>query len=302
MSKILIIGANGFLGTNILQFRNNFDFKDQNISFVAADLENSYIPREIPFFHINITNPEDLFKKIIKISPDIVILTAAMTDVDKNEELKELASKINTEAPINIMKTCKQTDSKLVFLSTDFVFDGFSKEGNYDERDEPNPINHYGKTKYEAEQAIINSEIEFLICRTAVLYGWNKRKLNFITWILNKLQNNEKITIVTNQINNATFVRNLAQILLKLIEKDTKGIYHTVGDGALSRFEMALKCAQIFNLDEALIIPIDHFKQKAKRPKNAGLNISKLKKLIGSELKIFSLDDGLKYMKKNMTD
>ena len=215
MTKILIIGANGFLGTNILQFRNSNYLINQGIDFITADLKNTHIPQEIPFHYIDITNQEDVYKKMIKISPDIVLITAAMTDVDKNEELKELASKINTKAPINVMKACKKTNSKLVFMSTDFVFDGISKEGNYNEEDIPNPLNNYGKTKFEAEQAITNSEVEFLICRTAVLYGWNKRKLNFITWILNKLQQNEKITIVTTQINNATFVRNLAQILLK---------------------------------------------------------------------------------------
>ena len=109
---------------------------------------------------------------------------------------------------------------------------------------------------------IINSGIDFLICRTAVLYGWNYAKLNFIIWILNKLKQNEKTSIVSNQINSPTYIKNLAEIILRLIEKDAKGIYHTAGDVILSRYEMALLCAEVFNYNNELIVPIDSIKQK----------------------------------------
>ena len=94
-------------------------------------------------------------------------------------------------------------------------------------------------------------------------------------------------------------MKNLAEILIKLIEKDAKGIYHTVGDCTLNRYEMALKCAEVFELNKELITNIDSMEQKAIRPKNAGLDISKLKNLIGSELKIYNLEDGLNYMKNH---
>ena len=296
---ILIIGANGFLGSNILQLRKVKEIMDLNYEFLAADIKNSNIPIDVTFYHINITNPQDILKKIEIVSPDVILLTAAMTNVDQNEVDKDLATAINTDGPKNVLEACKKTDSKLVFMSTDFIFDGISKEGNYNENDTPNPLSYYAKTKYNAEQAIITSEIEYTICRTAVLYGWNKKKQNFITWIINKLLQNEPIQIVTDQLNSPTFVKNLAEILLKLIEKDAKGIYHTVGDCTLNRYEMALKCAEVFNLKKELISPIERFKQKAIRPKNAGLNISKLKRLIGSDLKIYNLDDGLNYMKNH---
>ncbi|MHA1376701.1 MAG: SDR family oxidoreductase [Promethearchaeota archaeon] len=297
--KILIIGANGFLGSNILQLSKIKEVMDLNYQFLAADIENSNIPIDVTFYHIDITNPQDTLKKIEVISPDVLLLTAAMTNVDQNEIDRELATTINTQGPKNVLEACKKTDSKLVFISTDFVFDGISKEGNYNENDIPNPLSYYAKTKYKAEQAIVNSEVDYLICRTAVLYGWNKKKQNFITWIINKLKLNEQIQIVTDQFNSPTFVKNLAEILIKLIEKDAKGIYHTVGDCTLNRYEIALKCAKIFNLNKNLISPIKSIKQKALRPKNAGLNISKLKRLIGSDLKIYNLDDGLNYMKNH---
>jgi len=296
--KILIIGANGFLGTNLIQYRDRNRKIYQDYFFIAADLQNNNVEKAIPFHFIDITNHESTYKKIVKISPDIIILTAAMTDVDQNEIDKDLAIRINTEGPKNVLAACKKTNSKLIFMSTDFVFDG-KKQGNYSENDLPNPLSHYAKTKYDAEQAIINSEVDYLICRTAVLYGWNPNKLNFITWILDKLQKNEKLRIITSQINNPTYVKNLAEIILKMIEKNSKGIYHTAGNGALSRYEMALKCAEIFNFNKNLITPINNIEQKALRPENAGLDITKLKQLIGTDISVYSLEEGLRDMKNN---
>ena len=297
LQKILIIGANGFLGKNILRTRHKNKTLSEEFTFIAADLQNDNIEENLPFWFIDITNDNDTLKKIIKISPDIIILTAAMTDVDQNEREKDLATKINTDGPKNVIEACKKLDAKLLFLSTDFVFDGF-KQGYYTEEDIPNPLSHYAKTKNDAELAIIQSDIDYIICRTAVLYGWNSEKFNFITWLIDKLEKNEHVKLVKNQINNPTYVRNLSEIILKLIEKDAKGIYHTVGSEALNRYEMALKCAEIFYLNKELINPIENFIQLAIRPKNAALDVTKLKKILGSDVAIFSLLDGLKDMKQ----
>ena len=299
MKKILLIGANGFLGKEILSLFAHEPRINNNYAIFASDIERSQIPKKIPFNYIDITNPDISMQKILEVTPDYVILTAAMTNVDQCEVDKELATKINTEGPKNIIKACEELDSKLIFLSTDFVFDGMKKTGLYSEEDIPNPLSHYGKTKYKAELAIMNSDLEYIICRTAVLYGWNPQKLNFITWILKKLEQNQSIKIVTNQINSPTLVNNLAEIILELIQKDTNGIYHTAGDSALNRYEMAIKCAEVFDMDKSLISSIENLEQTAIRPKNAGLDISKLKSLIGSDLSVYNLEDGLKYMRDN---
>ncbi len=295
LKEVIVIGANGFLGTNLFKIRN------QNLNLIAADLDNSNLPSDIPFHVIDITNYEQMEKKITKLSPDIILLIAAMTDVDQCEVDRKLAIKINVEGTLNTVKICKKTNSKLVFLSTDFIFDGIKRRGyTYKETDIPNPLSYYARTKYKAELNIFSSGVEYLICRTAVLYGWNKKRLNFITWILDNLKQNQSISIVRNQINSPTFIINLAEIILKLIEKDAKGIYHTAGDCVLNRYEMALNCAEIFEYNINLINPVDSFKQKAIRPKNAGLDLTKLKKFLGTELKIFNLHDGLVYMKNHL--
>ncbi len=301
--KVIVIGANGFLGTNIFKFRNSELVSNQNLNLVAADLDNTNLPSDISFYSIDITNYEQLDKKITKLSPDIIILTAAMTNVDQCEANKKLATKINVMGSLNVVKVCKKTNSKLVFLSTDFIFDGIRKKGySYKERDIPNPLCHYAKTKHKAELIIFSSGIEYLICRTAVLYGWNKEKLNFITWILNNLEQNKPLSIVTDQINSPTFIVNLVQIILKLIEKNAKGIYHTAGNCTLNRYEIALKCAELFEYNKKLITPIDSIEQNAIRPKNVALDINKLKRLIELELKIYNLEEGLIYMKEHRND
>lgn len=301
LNKILIIGGNGFLGRELLNFREDKKTIEENYSLIAADLHNHHMEQDIPFHIMDITNAQKTMEKVTKIRPSITILTAAMTNVDQCEINKKLATKINLEGTINVLNACKKINSKLIFISTDFIFDGAKENGNYSENDVPNPLNHYAKTKYDAELFIMDSDTEYLICRASVLYGWNKWKLNFITWILENLEHEQKMSIVKNQINSPTYVKSLAQIIFKLIEKDAKGIYHTAGDCALSRYQIALKCAEIFEYNNGLIAPINSIKQKALRPANVSLNINKLKSLIGSELKSFTLVDGLIDMKEYNT-
>ena len=291
--KVLVIGANGFLGSYLMTFKYLHTFQRRGVSLIASDLDNSHLSQNILFYKFDITNAKKTERKILEINPQVIILIASMTDVDQCEIDKNLANKINVEGPKNVINVCNKIDSKLVFLSTDFIFDGTKENGLYRENDIPNPLNHYAKTKYEAEKLIRNSELNYLICRTSVLYGWNKWKLNFVTWIIEQLKQNKNISIVMNQINSPTYIENLAQIIFKLIEKEAKGIYHTTGDCILSRYEIALKTAEIFGYNRNLIKPITNLKQKATRPENVSLDITKLKSIIDSELKILNLEEGL---------
>ncbi|MGQ4875841.1 MAG: SDR family oxidoreductase [Promethearchaeia archaeon] len=298
--KILIIGANSFLGRALIECKIKNQIINNEYFIIAASLGKKIFSQKIPFYNVDITNIKSVDNLFNKINPNIAILTAAMTNVDECEINKEKAILINYKGTVNVINAIKNSDIKLIFLSTDFIFDGKKKDGLYNENDKPNPISNYGLTKYMAEQAIIESNIDFLICRTAVLYGWDDYKLNFITWIINKLRNKEKIRIVRTQRNSPTFVKNLAEIIYKLIEKNASGIYHTAGDGVYSRYEMALKCAEFFDFEKENIIPVDKIQQHAPRPENAGLDISKLKNFLGKKFKIYSLEDGLLEMRKEI--
>jgi len=145
----------------------------------------------------------------------------------------------------------------------------------------------------------MNVTSDYLICRSAVLYGWFPYRLNFITWILNNLEEGNSINITTNQINSPTFANNLAEILVYLIDYEKSEVIHSAGDCAINRYEIAIKCADIFEFSHQLIKPINFFEQKATRPKNASLNISKLKKILGNKLKVFNLEEGLNFMKEH---
>ncbi len=296
MQKVLIIGANGFLGSKLIYYIQNEKYNHKFIP-IASDIQNNRIPKEIDFKSIDITNREKTIETIKKINPNTVILTAAYTNVDECEDKKRFAHDLNILGSENVALGCKKINSKIIFLSTDFVFDG--KKGDYSETEDPKPLNYYAKTKFEGEKRITKTGIDYIICRTAVLYGWYPYRKNFITWILNNLENGNKINIITNQINSPTLANNLAEILLHLIDHNKSEIIHTVGDCALNRYEMAVKCAEIFNFSKNLIQPIKFFKQKAIRPKNASLNISKLKKILGNKLKVLDLDEGLNFMKEH---
>lgn len=298
MQKILVIGANGLLGTKLISLLSNEKYS-RSFNLIAADVQRdlNLIPESVNYKYIDITDKENIDKTFFKIRPNIVILTAAYTDVDGSEDNRETAYEINAVGPGNVALACRRRASKLIHISTDFVFDG--EKGDYSEEDNPNPLSYYAITKLEGEKRVIESGADFLICRTAVLYGWYSNRLNFITWILENLKKGKEITITTDQINSPTYANNLAEILLHLTEYRESKIIHTVGDCALNRYEMALKCAEIFNYSKDLIHPTDSFKQKAIRPKKSSLNVSKLKNILGNKIKVCTLEDGLNFMKNH---
>jgi dTDP-4-dehydrorhamnose reductase len=290
MYKILVTGAAGLLGNKIVKLHS------EDYTIIGAYNKNK------PDFKNSVQL--DILKKrqfsiIEKIKPDIIIHTAGITNVDYCEDHREDAWKINVEGTKNIIDISKKIGSKIIFISTDYIFDG--KNGPYQEEDEPNPINWYGKTKLEAEKLVESSNLEYIITRTTVLYGLDKYKLNFVTWIINELKNGRKIRVVTDQYGTPTLADNMAEILLQLILKDKQGIYNVVGSDLINRYQFALEIEKFFNLTEGLIIPIktDELNQKAPRPKKGGLKVNKIK----SELNInpLGIKDGLLIIKKQMT-
>ena len=181
--------------------------------------------------------------------------------------------------------------TKLVYVSTDFVFDG--KKGMYTEKDECNPLNWYGKTKLEGEKRVAALD-DYVIARTSVLYGWHKR-LNFVTWVIHQLQYNHPIRIVTDQYTCPTLADNLAACLLELSAKG-QGLYHVAGSERINRYAFALKIAHTFKLDVNLITPIcsEELNQKAHRPKDSSMSIKKVIPVIDTVL--LNIDEGLKRM------
>ena len=228
---------------------------------------------------------------IYEIKPEVIIHTAALTNVDECETNKELAYKINAEGTKKVAEIAKELGSFLIYVSTDYVFSG--DKGKYKEEDEPNPIDYYGYTK------LLGEKYCECIARPCVIYGAKPAsgKVNFALWLMNNLRNEEEVKIVTDQFITPTLNTNLAKMLLGVAERELKGIFHLAGATRVSRYDFALRIAKEFELDESLITPsrMAEMKWIASRPKDSSLDTSKASKYLKE--KPYDLDKALENLK-----
>jgi len=284
----LITGASGLLGNKIVKLVKK-DYR-------AIPLHNTK-PLYPNSLKLDVTNQKQVSDLFSRLKPKVVVHTAAETNVDKCETQKKLSWKINVDGTRNIAEACQKSGAKLLYISTDYVFNG--KKGNYNEEDEPNPINYYGITKLEGEKQIISHCRNHVILRTSVLYGWHPWKQNFVTWIINTLKQNKELTVVEDHYNTPTLADNLAEMALEAVQKDLQGLYHASGSERISRYEFAKQTAKIFNLDQSLVKPIKMSQLTAwiaKRPRDSSLNTDKIQKQL--KTKPLSITEGLNRMKK----
>ena len=246
----------------------------------------TYNTNKITFDNVNSTrinllgNQKMLIDLIKEVQPDIVVNTAAQRSVDLCETDHKIADKLHIDITQDITQACKDIDSKLVYISTDAVFQGELNK-KYTELDQPNPINYYGKTKLQAEQITLNTSPKNVVLRTAVIYGWHE-KSRFTNWIIQTLKENHVVDPFTDQYNTPTLVDDLVKSLLNIFEKNISGIFHATGKSCLNRYEFALVLANTFGFDTKLIKPITskEKKQDAPRPISTCLDSTKLEKLI----------------------
>ena len=287
--RLLVTGASGLLGSKIVGLAR------EDYEVIPLHNTNSLHPNSLK---LDITNQNQVFNLFNKLKPDAAIHTASETNVDKCETEKEHAWKINVDGTRNIAVACNQVSAKLVYISTDYVFDG--EKGNYKEQDKPNPINYYGITKLEGENQVAKHCQNYVILRTSVLYGWHPWKQNFATWVINSLKQKKEMSIVEDHFNTPTLADNLAEITIETIQKDLQGLYHASGSQRISRYEFAQQIAKAFNLNQNLIKPVKMSQLTAwiaKRPKDSSLNTSKIQKQLKTEL--LNVSQGLNKMKEN---
>lgn len=267
---------------------------------ISCDLSpESYLSfPNLSYESLDITNRRQLGFQISFYHPEVIINAAAYTDVDGCEIHKDKAWTTNVGGVKNLVNFCRKQQIKLIHLSTDYIFNG--EKGPYSEEDPPDPVNFYGETKLQSEKIIKESGGDFLIIRTNVLYGFGKKvKPTLFLWLLDKLSQNEKIKIATDQFNNPTLVDNLSSCILEMVKKNISGIYHIGGSEYLSRYDFATKVANKFNFDKNNILPTqtEFLQQQAKRPHRGGLKIDKVKSIL--ETKILNLNQALDYLNKN---
>jgi dTDP-4-dehydrorhamnose reductase len=295
MSKVFITGANGLLGQQLVEV---FSQKHQ---ILASDLQSDpfFTHPDVKYESLDILEKEKLKTLISSFKPELIVNAAAYTDVDGCETNTEKAREVNVQGVENLIEVCKKEKMKLIHISTDYVFNG--KSGPYSEDDPPNPISYYGKSKLEGELKIKESGIDSIIVRTNVLYGLGEKiNPNFFTWVLNKLKKEEKIKIVTDQLNNPTLADDLASAILELWEKKFTGLINISGSEYLSRYDFARKIAEEFDLKKDLIYPIktQDLKQKAPRPYKGGLKIELANRILDTRLS--DISQGLEHLKKKM--
>jgi dTDP-4-dehydrorhamnose reductase len=296
MKNIVIIGSNGLLGQSMVRkFNDTYD-----IMCCSVEREN-YNPElaDEKYFTLDITNRTDVKSFFRKIEPDVIINTAAFTDVDGCEDKVELCWEVNSRSLENIIEASKEFSPLLVQISTDYIFDG--RDAPYRENDTPNPEGFYGRSKLAAERIVGYSSLEYIIARTQILYGTGHRvKKNFALWVIDKLQNKQKIRVVNDQIGNPTFVDDLSEAVYRLIGVEEFGIFHVSGKEECNRYEFAISIAELFDLDKSLIkeTTTSQLTQKAPRPMNSKFILDKLFNRI--DWLPLDIKNGLKELKKQL--
>jgi dTDP-4-dehydrorhamnose reductase len=297
MVRILITGSNGLLGQKLVEILSH----STNYSLILTSKQERSVfhDENLVYRELDVSDKTRVRKLIDELEPDVIVNTAAMTNVDKCETERELAWRSNVVSVENLIHSAKLVGARLIHLSTDYIFDG--KSGPYDEFDRPNPISYYGRTKLAGENILRTSEIPYTIVRTMVLYGMGFGvKLNFALWVVKSLSEGSHIRVVDDQVGNPTLVDDLAYALSKIIELGRTGVYHIAGPDIVSRFDFAKSLASAFDYDTKLISPVktSEMKQAAPRPLQSGFITLKAETDLG--IKMSGVKQGLSIFKNQI--
>lgn len=280
--KVLVTGSNGLLGQKITELVLK---KYPDITLVATGKgENrNAIKKGYEYRTMDITDLNSLKKVFEAEQPDVVIHTAAMTQVDDCEFKKEECVALNITAVKNIAKLSSISNFRLVHLSTDFIFDGTKKM--YKEDEEPNPLSYYGWSKLEAEKAVITNASNYAILRTVLVYGTvsDMSRSNIILWAYNTLKDGKKAKVVDDQFRTPTLADDLAQGCMLAALANGNDIFNIAGRDFIGIYELVEKIANMYGFEMTNISKVSSFtlNQPAKRPPITGLDISKAQKMLG---------------------
>src|SRR3989338_3260125 len=277
---VLVTGMSGLVGTRVKDLLSGeFDFTDLSLAT-----------------GVNIVNFEDVENKLRESDAKIIIHMAAKTDVDACEDDKILgedgdAWQINVIGTNNVVLASENTGKRLIYISTDFVFNG--TKDFYTENDDPDPLNWYGRTKYEAEEIVMKSKVESVILRLAYPYrSYFQERSDFVRRIITKAKDTGEVEGLEDHIFTPTFIDDIAEVLRFVIYRNVSGIYHSVGSLSLPVIEAVNKILSTFGLEARVkrVIRNEYFLNRAYRPFKLALKNDKIKRL-GIEMKRF--DDGL---------
>ena len=287
MKKILIIGANGFTGRQIL---NDLSVHTQ-YKVTGCSLHPDILPNDAGkyrFIETDIRNEANIKRLFEEVQPDVVINCSALSVPDYCETHHEEAYLTNVTAVSQLAVFCEEYKSRFIHLSTDFVFDGKINEDAgllYTEEDIPAPVNYYGYTKRKGEEKVAETCSSYAIVRVAIVYG---RALpgqhgNIVQLVMNRLKAGQEIRVVSDQWRTPTYVGDVSDGVQRLIAHPTNGIFHICGVECMSIAEIAYQVADYMGLDHSLIHPVttEEMNETTPRPRFSGMSIDKARTMLG---------------------
>ncbi len=271
--KLLISGGSGLLGSKVAE-----------IALARGDAVYCGYAHNEPAIgspvRLDLADDRGIHDLLDRLRPDAIVHSAALTDVDRCERERELAYRLNVEGTRAIAQACQDVGAFLVYISTDYVFDGV--RGMYREDELTNPISYYGTSKLLGEQFC-----QGCIARTCVIYGSQPAsgKINFALWLIDRLRSGKQVSVVTDQFITPTLNTNLARMVLEAADRRLAGIYHMAGATRISRYDFALQVADIFGLNADLILPsrMADLPWIARRPMDSSLDTSKASKMLANK-------------------
>lgn len=264
-----MVGASGLLGQHMMSAG-----KGMGLSMTGTfNTVDEGIPGTI---HMDITEPDSVSRGLEAACPELVVLCAAMTNVDQCEREPDAAYRVNMEGTLNVAAECRSAGVKMVYISTDYVFNGL-KGLRYHEFEPADPLSVYAKSKLEGERVTLDASRNNLVCRVSVVYGWNRvgKKNNFVTWIIDSLRQGRQVRLYDDQFVSPTYAPAAARDILELGLGKLKGVCHTSGPDCLSRYEIGRMVAEVFGLDGTLLVPVTTAEMPllAKRPARSCLGV-----------------------------
>jgi dTDP-4-dehydrorhamnose reductase len=298
--RLLITGSNGLLGQKLVELLR----KQANVDLIATARGVNRLPVTDGYTYasLDITVQEEVNAVFDQFKPEIVIHTAAMTNVDTCETDQVGCDLLNVDAVAFIIQACEKHNSYLCHLSTDFIFYGAA--GPYTEDGIANPISYYGESKLKAEQLLLASSIRWSIARTVLVYGIvpDMSRSNIVLWVKKSLEEGKTIQVVTDQFRTPTLAEDLAIGCWLLAKDEVEGIFNISGSDFLTPYEMAVMTADYYGLDKSLLQKADSstFQQTAKRPARTGFVLDKAKKVLGYAPRTFQ--EGIALMAQQVAD
>ena len=296
--KLLITGSNGLLGQKLIHqlihhpvFELIATSRGENRCGVKSGY--TYLPPDI-------TNQAEVNHVFNTVKPEVVIHTAAMTNVDACELDHAACTAMNVDAVSYLVEAAQQHNSHFIHLSTDFIFDG--TRGPLDESEQPAPLSFYGESKWKGEQIVQSAKCPWAIARTVLVYGVvdDMSRSNIVLWAKGALEQGKTIHVVDDQFRTPTLAEDLAQGCIRIAEKQATGIYNISGPDFMSILELENRVADYFQLDKSLIVPSksEGIKQPAKRPPITGFVLTKAITELGYQP--HSFEDGLSVVKEQL--